>query len=124
VVAAGVAGEHDGGGARHRSLDVPAQELLRLALVVGALERLDELLLLAAQRHVAPPGALHEKQAAAEQERAQGDDEPMAVQRSRSRSDAASRPTIVLSRVFASRKSSISALRSRAPLTVSEWAPR
>ena len=33
----GVAAEHDGDGARHDALDVAAQQVLRLGLVVGAL---------------------------------------------------------------------------------------
>ena len=75
LAVARVAAEHDGVGAGHDALDVAAEQVLRLRLVVGALERADELVLQPPAAGGAPGGAVHHQQAAAEQQERGEDDE-------------------------------------------------
>ena len=67
--------EHDGGGVGHDPLGAPAQQVLDLELVVGALERLDVLAPLAGALAVAARLALNREHADGQQEDAKPDHE-------------------------------------------------
>ena len=74
-VSARVARQHDGGGVGHDPLGAPAQQVLDLELVVGALERLDVLAPLAGALAVAARLALNREHADGQQEDAKPDHE-------------------------------------------------
>ena len=114
-VAARVAREHDRVRAGREPLGPPAQQLLRLALVVGALQRLDVLAPLLAPRAIAPRLALQREHPERRTRVAPNSStKPKATQRERCSSSCARCSTCSRSAASCVRKRSMSTLRSRA----------